>query len=421
MAREILEGIRVLDMTMWQFGPVCGMMLAQMGAEVIKIERPTGEDGRDATRTGNIMKGGEGKAFGGTGLSAYYENNNRLKKSLVLDLNLPKAREVLYQLVAKSDVFMQNLRYGVAIKLGAGYQELKKYNPKLIYFNATSFGTKGPDGSKPGMDPSGLARSGWMYMVPQEKGDPVNALRGCSDQIGAITGCLTIMSALLARERFGVGQECETSHLTASMWLMNCAMQQFFYRQLPVQPPPETRDRATSMLSSYYKCKDGQWIMLISPGARTWMPLCKALGVPESIMNDPRFSTNAARIKNAKETVAILDEYFAKKTREEWMKAFEGTEVFWEKVQRWNELPTDPQVVANNYMSDYRHPLTGLTYKYQNLPMQFAGTPAVKYGRAPILGEHTEEILVNILGYKKADVPKLIEQIGKPTLPKAVD
>ncbi len=421
MAHEILEGIRVLDMTMWQFGPVGTMMLAQLGAEVIKIERPTGEDGRDVSRSGNVIKGGEGKGFGGMGLSAYFENNNRLKKSLVLDLNKPKARDILYQLVSKSDVFVQNLRYGVAKKLGAGYEDLKKYNPKLIYFNASSFGTKGPDGTKPGMDFSGLARSGWMYMVPNEKGEPIAAMRGCSDQIGAIMECMTILSAIIARDRFGIGQECETSHLTASMWFMNCSLQQMLYRQLPTQPTPETRDRVTSMLSSYYKCKDGKWLAIIAPGGRTWIPLCKAMGIPESLMNDPRFSTIGARSKNAKACIALIDEYFAKKTRDEWIKTFEGTEVFWEKVQKWEELLTDQQVIANKYISDYTHPLTGVTYKYQNLPMQFGETPAVKFGRAPILGEHTAEILTKILGYKNENVSALIKDIGEPTLPKAVD
>ncbi len=414
MAHEILEGIRVIDMTMWQLGPVNGMMLATLGAEVIKIEMPTGEAGRVS---GTPIKGGEGKGFEGIDLSAYYENNNRLKKSLVLDLTRPRAKEVFYKLVAKSDVLIQNMRYGVAKKLGAGYEDCKKVNPKIIYYNGTSFGTKGPDGTKPGMDPSGLARSGWMYMVPNEKGDPVNALRGCSDQIGAITGCLTVICALLARERFGVGQECETSHLTASMWLMNCSMQQFLYRQIEHQPPAETRDRATGMLSSYYKCADGQWIMLISPSQRTWVPLCNALGVPGSVRDDPRFTTNAARIKNARECIAILDSYFIKKSLPEWTKIFEGTEVMWEKVQHWEELPNDPQVIANKYMSDYTHPLTGVTYKYQNLPMQFSETPAVKYGRAPLLGEHTAEILVKTLGYSPEEVPKLIEEIGKPQKP----
>jgi len=266
------------------------------------------------------------------------------------------------------------------------------------------------------MDPSGLSRSGWMWMVPNEKGEPVNALRGCSDQIGAIIGCLTVISALLARERFGIGQEVETAHLTASMWLMNCALQQMFYRQLPSQPVAETRDMATNMLSSYYKCGDGKWIMLISPGRRTWVPLCNALGVPESTRDDPRFKTNAARTENQQEVVRILDEYFAKRTLDEWIKAFEGTDVIWERVQKWEELPNDPQVIANEYLTDYTHPLTGETYKYQNLPMQFGETPAVRQGRAPLLGEHTEEILVDILGYKKEDMPGLLDEIGRPTV-----
>lgn len=414
MAHEILEGYRVIDMTMYQLGPVNGMMLATMGAEVIKIEPPSGEAGRI---NGSVMKGGQGKGFDGMDLSSYYENNNRLKKSMVLDLTKPRAKEVFYKLVAKSDVVIQNMRYGVAKKLGAGYEDCKKVNPKIIYYNGTSFGTKGPDGTKPGMDPSGLARSGWMYMIPNKDGDPVNGLRGCSDQIGAIIGCMTVVSALLARERYGVGQECETSHLTASMWLMNCALQQMFYRGLDHQPPAETRDRAPSMLSSYYKCADGQWIMLISPASRTWVPLTKALGIPDSVRDDPRFVTNGARVKNAKEVIAILDSCFIKKSLAEWTKIFEGTDVMWEKVQHWEDLPGDIQVQANEYMSEYTHPLTGVTYKYQNLPMQFRETPAVKYGRAPLLGEHTAEILVKTLGYSLEEVPKLLEEIGKPVKP----
>ncbi len=136
----------------------------------------------------------------------------------------------------------------------------------------------------------------------------------------------------------------------------------------------------------------------------------------ESIMNDPRFSSNAARREHARETIAVPDEYFAKKTQEECVKAFEGIDVFWERIQRWDDLPNDPQVIANNYMTDCTHPLTGLTYKYQTLPMQFDETPAVRVGRAPVLGEHTEEILINILGYKKEDVPKLRDEIGRPAL-----
>ncbi len=416
MANEILEGIRVLDMTMWQLGPVNTMMLATMGAEVIKIESPHGDDGR-WTMIGGVVHGGQGKGSGGWDIGSYFETNNRLKKGLVLDLTKPRAREILYQLVAKSDVFEQNMRFGVAKKLGCDYETLKKYNPKLIYCNGTSYGTRGPDATKPGMDLSGAARSGWMYNSGTEDGNPVWALPGSSDQIGAIFGAFAIVTALLARERFGIGQEVETSHLTGSMWLMGDAIQMLYYskREQPIAVP---RSKSSMPLFSFYKCGDGEWITMVNPTSRHWQPLCEALGIPASIWrDDPRFSTEQARYENRVETVKLLDSYFAKKSREDWIKEFEGKDIFWERLQHFTDLEKDPQVILNEYMTDYTHPLTGETYKYQNLPMQFWGTPAMRQGRAPLLGEHTAEILVNILGYKKEDVPKLIEEIGAPQVP----
>ncbi len=422
MSHEILEGIRVIDMTMFQLGPVNTMMLAMMGAEVIKLERPEGDTGRDAARTANVMKGGEGKEFGGLPMSAYFEANNQLKKGLVLDLTRLKAKEVLYQLVAKSDVFMQNMRPGITTELGCDYETLKKYNPRLIYANGSGFGRKGPDGRKGSMDGAGRARSGWMYM--HEMGDiPLNTLTGASDQIGAIIGAFGIVAALLARERFGIGQEIDISHLSCSLWLQGCQMQTAFYKGV-LQAPYTPRSKAPNMLSSFYKCQDGKWVILISPSVRTWEPLCTALGIPESIYKgDARFNTNSARRANAEATVALLDEYFAKKPREEWIQLFnkDPKNLIWERVQKWEDLPNDYQVKANDYITPYKHPATGLTYNHLNLPMQFSETPAVKYGPAPKLGEHTGEILVNILGYKKDDVPKLVEEIGKPVGPPKYD
>jgi len=419
MAKEILEGIRVLDMTVYQLGPVATMMLAAMGAEVIKIERPTGEPGRGVGRGAGggprrrVVKGGEGKGFGGSDLSSYFETNNRCKRSLVLDLNKPKAREVLYQLVAKSDVFVQNMRTGVVAKLGCDYETLKKYNPKLIYCSGSSFGTKGPDERKPGMDLSGCARSGWMYRVPLESGEPVWALPGSSDQVGAIFISHAVVAALLARERFGIGQEIETSHLTASMWVMGCSLQMMLYMKAPLPVTP--RERSSTPLFNYYKCADSKWLALVCPTARHWVPICEAMGIPESVYKgDPRSNTDVAWFNSSRETVALLDNAFVKKTRDEWIKAFEGKDIFWEKIQKIEGLPNDPQVIANEYLTDYTHPLTGETYKYQNLPMQFRGTPAMRQGRAPLLGEHTEEILVDILGYKKEDMPELLDEIGHP-------
>ncbi len=322
MAYEILKDVRVLDMTMFQLGPVNAMMLALMGAEVIKIEQPTGEPGRINT-IGRVMKGGEGKALGSKDLSSYFEANNHCKKSLVLDLNRPKAREILYQLVAKSDVFAQNMRYGVAKKLGAGYEDLKKYNPKIIYYNGTSFGTRGPDASKPGMDSSGIARSGWMYRAPTLDGEPLAALSGSSDQIGAIMGAFTILAALHARERFGIGQECETSHLAASMWLMQCRMQWELYQKRWY--PVGNRYQTANPTFAFYKCGDSKWISLANSTPRNWVPLCEAMGIPPAIYkDDPRFNTASARAQNSKVCVEMLDEWFGKYSRDEVLKRFEG-------------------------------------------------------------------------------------------------
>ncbi len=171
-------------------------------------------------------------------------------------------------------------------------------------------------------------------------------------------------------------------------------------------------------LFNYYKCKDSNWLALVCPTGRHWLPVCEALGIPPSTYrDDPRFTTDAVRFEYRKETIALLDEYFLKKTREDHIKSFEDKDIFWERIQRHSDLENDPQVIANEYMSDYVHPLTGSTYKYQNLPFQLRGTPCVKMGRAPMVGEHTEQILIDLLGYKKEDIPRLLDEIGRPTPP----
>jgi crotonobetainyl-CoA:carnitine CoA-transferase CaiB-like acyl-CoA transferase len=417
MPKGILDGIRVLDLTVYQLGPVNTMMLALMGADVIKIEPPTGEPGRINVR-GRMVHGGQGKGFGGIDLSAYFEANNHCKRSIVLDLTKPRAMEILYQLVAKSDVFAQNIRPGSAEKLGAGYETLKKYNPKLIYYTGTSFGTKGPDGRKPGMDASGIARSGWSYLAPTGNDPPVPiwSLSGSSDQMGAIIGAFTIVSALLARERYGIGQYVETSHLTASMWLLQCRGQTSYYMKGSMfnEMRGASRETTANTIFNHYKCKDGEWISLVNPVQRHWAPVCAALGIPDSLRDDPRFVDPRARRDNARAAVKLLDDYFARWTRGEFIKRCEGKDINWEKVQKWDDLPTDPQVIANEYTSKYTHDLTGETYDVVNLPAKFTETPAMRLGRAPLLGEHTAEILTDLLGYKKEDVPRLIEEIGKP-------
>jgi crotonobetainyl-CoA:carnitine CoA-transferase CaiB-like acyl-CoA transferase len=400
MARP-LEGIRILDWTIFQQGPVATMMLGDLGAEVIKLEERVGGDpGRGVMQIA-------GSQTGGTKRNYYFEANNRHKKSLTLDLKKPEAREIVYKLVAKSDVFVQNFRKGVAAKLGLDYRTLSRYNPKLIYASATGYGPNGPDSGEPSFDYMGLARSGIMNAVGEPDMEPQNITGGIADQMGAIMLAHGIVVALLARERLGIGQEVDTSHLGSMMALqgLNLACRltlgkefKRFYRTEAVNP-----------LWNHYKCQDERWICLAMPQAdRYWSDFCRALGIQE-LEKDPRFINMKIRGKNCKELIAILDNIFASKPRDEWMRILKaGGDFIYTIVNNINDLPDDPQMIANDYVVDYDHPSWGAV-KVVGHPVILSKTPADSKAPAPEFGEHTEQILIDLLGYSWEQVARLKE------------
>jgi crotonobetainyl-CoA:carnitine CoA-transferase CaiB-like acyl-CoA transferase len=397
-----LEGYRILDWTIWQQGPVATMMLADLGAEVIKIEERVGGDpGRGVMSIAGSTTGGEGKR------NYYFEANNRHKKSIALDLKRPEGREIVYRLVERSDVFAQNFRKGVAAKLGLDYPTLSRYNPKLIYASATGYGPNGPDAGEPSFDYMGLARSGIMTAVGEPDMDPQNITGGIADQMGAIMLAHGIVVALLARERHGIGQEVDTSHLGSMMALqgLNLACRltlgkefKRFYRTKAVNP-----------LWNHYKCQDGKWICLAMPQAdRYWSDFCKALGIQE-LEHDPRFANMRVRGKNAESLIAILDTVFASKPRDEWMRTLKaGGDFIYTIVNSVNDLPDDPQMLANEYVVDYDHPAWG-PIKVVGSPLILSRTPADPRGVAPEFGEHTEQVLIDLLGYSWDEVARLKE------------
>src|SRR6266508_464609 len=283
-----LDGIRIIDWTIWQQGPVATMMLADLGAEVIKLEERVGGDpGRGVMSVAGVMIGtSEGHNF-------YFEANNRHKKSLTLDLKKPEAKEVVYKLAKKSDVFVQNFRKGVAAKLGIDYQTLSKYNPKLIYASASGYGPFGPDSGEPSFDYMGLARSGIMNAVGEPDMDPLNITGGIADQMGAIMLAYGVITALFTRERYGIGQEVDTSHLGSMMALqgLNLACRLTLGKEFR----RAYRTKAPNPLWNHYKCEDGKWICLAMIQAdRYWPDLCKALGIRE-LEKDPKFATMTVR------------------------------------------------------------------------------------------------------------------------------
>lgn len=398
-----LEGIRVLDWTIWQQGPVASVMLADMGAEVIKIEeKGSGDPGRGLTRSRGIsLELPEGRGV-------YFESNNRNKKGIALDLKKEMGKEIIYRLVEKSDVFVQNFRQGVAVRLGMDYKSLVKYNPKLVYANASGYGPRGPDSQEPSFDYLGLARSGIMNTIGEPDMPPLGMAGGIADQMGAIILAYGILLALLARERYGMGQELDVSHLGSMMWLQGLNVSTFLL--VGQELPKHKRAEALNPLWNHYKCKDTRWIALahLQPD-RYWADFCKAIGFPE-LSADPKFCDMNAREKNHKELIPILDGVFSRRTLAEWMKVFaEKGDFIYCPVQRISDLPLDPQVIENEYIQEYDHPALG-NIKLMGIPVKLGKTPGSIKLPAPAFGEHTEEILTELAGYSWEEIAILKEQ-----------
>ena len=396
-----LDGMRVLDWTMWQFGPVSTMMLGDLGAEVIKIESLDGDHARQFHRVSGSS------SVLPEGLNAYFQSLNRQKKSIALDLKNPKGVEVLYKLVEKSDVFVENFRQGVAERLGLGYEDLKKINPKIVYGAATGYGPKGPDSHKPAFAYTGEARSGSLWWAGPNDGKPYN-LASVADQIAGIMLSYGILGALVARDRIGVGQKVDVSHLGSMMWLGGNR----YGMALLTGNEPQRQDRTMvrNVLWNSYRCKDEKWIAFsMNQSDRYWPDFCNAMERPD-LIEDERYNNMDARANNREELVNLLDDVFITRPREEWGKKMDAQGgIIWERVQDIWDLPNDPQVIENNYLIDFDHPVLGPT-KWLQTPVTYSETPVSTRKMAPEHGEDTEEILLDVLGYSWEDISSLQEE-----------
>ncbi|MGB8414142.1 MAG: CoA transferase [Candidatus Binatus sp.] len=395
-----LDGIRIIDWTIWQQGPVATQMLADLGAEVIKIEeRERGDPGRGLTAAAGSATVKGGRNF-------YFEANNKHKKSIALDLKRPEGREIVHRLAARSDVFVQNFRKGVAQRLGLGYADLAPLNPRIIYASASGYGPEGPDSGEPSFDYLGQARSGIMNAVGSGTTTPTYIYGGIADQMGAIMLAYGVLAALFARERTGIGQEVDASHLGSMMALqgLNVVARTILGSEFP----RITRANAYNPLWNHYRCADDKWISLamLQPD-RYWKDFCEVIGRPE-LIEDPRFTANA-RGWNAAALIVILDEVFAARPRDEWMRILKGRGDFiYTIVNSVSDLPDDPQVRANEYLVEYDHPALG-NLTLLGMPVKLSKTPGEPRGHAPEFGEHTELLMTELLGYSWDDVARLRE------------
>ncbi|MBM3155926.1 MAG: CoA transferase [Chloroflexi bacterium] len=396
-----LEGLRVVDVTILLQGPAATAMLGDLGAEVIKVEERTGGD---ITRGFWSMYGVPMEY--GNGRNWVVDNLNRNKKGITLDLRKDEARQVLYELVKKSDIFVENFRVGVAKKLGLDYEVLRQHNPKLIYASASPWGPRGPEAAKPAMDPIIAARCGFVHQLCTEGEPYYGILPGMCDQTGGLMLAYAIMAAVVARERLGVGQKVEVSSLASMTWLQSQTVQGCLITgKTPVRG---SRYDLIFPLNNSYRGSDGKWFQLNLVRHDYWPPFCKALG-HEELENDPRFDTVDNRVANCVELTKILEEVFATKTRAEWFDIFNSQSFQYESIQSIADLVADPQMVENNYFVDVPYPGLG-PVKMINVPFRLSETPGSIRSIAPEHGQHTEEVLTEILGYSWDKIAELQEK-----------
>ncbi len=380
----ILDGVRVLDLTLWQQGPYASMMLADLGADVIHIEGP---DAPDPAR--GLFRPSP------NGLNHYVESLNRGKRAITIDLKDERGRALLHRLVRDADVFISNLRPRSLQRLGADYEALVKHNPQIIYAHASGNGPKGPDADHGAMDLLGQARGGIMIASADADGTPRSFPSGVADQIGAITLAFGIMSALFHRQRTGEGQQVFASLLGSQMAVQSFQITGVLFgstEPIPANNNPTWRT---------YQGNDGRWFALAMVNDSFWPGICRVLDRPEWL-TDPRYKSLAARTENSAQVAAELAKVFAKRPAEHWIRLFTDADLVAGPVNEYSDVLSDPQATANDYIVSLERE-DGAPVRVVGLPVTFSRTPAQVRGFAPEYDQHTEEVLLEA-GY---DWPEL--------------
>lgn len=395
-----LEGVRVIDCGIYHAGPGGPAILGDLGAEVVKIERPkTGDPIRMVKRIGTVPLELPG------GRSIFFEGANRNKKSITLDLSTSEGQAIIHRLTSRSDVFMTNMRRPAVERLNITYPVLKEINPNLIYASVSAFGPKGPDRDRGGFDYQGQARSGFMYSLGEDGMPPLVSQFGIIDQITAIMTSHQILTALYMRERTGAGQEVHVSILGSATFLLYFNI---LISQMGGFEVPRHNHAIAHPMRNHYQCADGRWLMMtLTPPERYWGSLCRALGRPD-LENDPRFDTEDKRFEKSAELVTIFDDIFMMRTRQEWLDIFSEYDLFCCGVNSFMELEHDPQIIENEYLTDLDHPTLG-KIKIPGYPVHFNGNCVQANRAAPELGEHTDEILTEVGGYSRSEIERFRE------------
>jgi crotonobetainyl-CoA:carnitine CoA-transferase CaiB-like acyl-CoA transferase len=382
----VLDGVRILEVAEHTFVPAASALLADWGAEVIKIEHVTrGDAMRGLAATGVLTTAGN--------VHALMEHSNRGKKSLGLDLTSVEGLEILYRLVGTADFFLTNKLPSVRQKLKIGVEDVRAHNPKIIYVRGTGQGERGPDADKGSYDSlSFWSRAGVsVALTRQEYGHMVNPPGpGFGDSIGAMTIAGGMMGALFYRERTGEATVVDVSLLNSGMWAMGQSIALSLLMKAPWLPPPDDIIRPNPLVNNYLT-KDHRYLSFCCLQAGKYgAHLCEAIDRPE-LATDPRFADHDALLANSPVAISILSAAFAERPLAEWRQQLAGFDGQWTVVQDTLELADDPQVVANGYIQDCQT-ANGIPFRLASAPVQFDEEPPVP-GRAPEFNEHCDPIL----------------------------
>jgi crotonobetainyl-CoA:carnitine CoA-transferase CaiB-like acyl-CoA transferase len=361
-----LAGLRILELTQVMAGPFCGQVLADMGADVVKVEPPDGDSTRESLGTGAFLA------------------VNRNKRSLVLDLKSPEHQAVLHRLVADADVLLENYRPGVAARLGADWETLSSINPRLIYASVSGFGQTGPYAQRPGYDLIAQGLSGVMSVTGEPDGDPVKCGIPIGDLSAGLFCAIGILSAVVARERTGRGQHIDTSLFEGALALSIWETAELW----GTGRVPQALGSGHRLLAPYQALRTADGHITVGGNSqRLWQRLCEAIGRPE-LVSDPRFARNDDRMANRPELVAELESALASRGTDEWVSTLIDAGVPCGPIHDYRQVFEDEHTQAREM--EVRLPDGTRTL---GIPVKMSATPGAIRRPAPQLGEHTEEVL----------------------------
>lgn len=381
-----LDGVTVVELAGWVAAPSAGAILADLGADVIKIEPPDGDRLRGMLRPAKVEGAAAAVDYG-------FTVDNRGKRSIGIAVNTDAGAGLVRTLVERAQVFLTNMLPHRLARYGLDAESLLAANPGLVFASLSGYGHTGPDATTPGYDVTAhFGRAGIIDAMSSPDSDAPMPAQGQGDHATGLAMVGSILAALRLAERTGEGQIVDVSLFATGVWTMASDLAAVLVDGH--QPTARARNEAITAMNNRYRCSDGHWLMLTMPGERWWPRFCEALGLTD-LVDDERFATGAVRYQNMPALVAILDEVFGAKSLEEWAGILDGAELIWGPASRLIDVVADPQAEAIGLFPTISHPVAG-EFRTVASPIDVASAQTGPRGPAPDVGQHTDEVLAGL-------------------------